>query len=169
MQQEIDDLVGGGRLPALDDRSQLPFTEACIREIMRLQTLLPTATAHISVEDTQIGGYDVPKDTFVLPGIDAFHNDPDLWGDPQNFRPDRFLGADGKLDLKLDKTLPFGAGKRLCAGETFSRNTLFLFISAFFQNFSIQLGEGEQFPDLSRNKTGIITYTPEFWVKVTPR
>lgn len=169
VQSEIDELVGGGRLPELDDRINLPFTEACIREIMRLETLVPSAIPHRATCDTKIGDYDIPKNTIVFPGLYAFHNDVDLWGDPENFRPDRFLDADGKLSLKLDKTFPFGAGKRLCAGETFARNTLFLFIAAFFQNFNIALAEGERFPSLSRNKTGLITYTPEFWIRATPR
>lgn len=169
MQREIDELVGVGRLPELDDRINLPYTEACIREIMRLETLVPSSIPHKTVCDTKLAGWDIPKDTLALPGLYAFHNDADLWGDPENFRPERFIGPDGKLDLKLDKSLPFGAGKRLCAGETFARNTLFLFISAFFQNFDISLPVGEPFPSRDKNGTGIITYTPEFWIKVTAR
>lgn len=169
MQQEIDDVVGVGRLPELDDRINLPYTEASIREIMRLETLVPSSIPHRTLRDTKIGGYDIPKGTLALPGLYSFHNNKDLWGDPDNFRPERFIGPDGKLDLKLDKTLPFGAGKRLCAGETFARNTLFLFISAFFQNFNISVPDGEPFPSRSKNGTGLITYTPEFWIKVTPR
>lgn len=169
MQEEIDELVGAGRLPELDDRIKLPYTEACIREVMRLETLVPSSIPHCALRDTKIQGYEIPKGTFSFAGLFGFHNDKELWGDPENFRPERFIGPDGKLDLKLDKSLPFGAGKRLCAGETFARNTLFLFISAFFQNFNISLPAGEPFPSRDRNGTGLITYTPEFWIKVTPR
>lgn len=169
MQREIDDVVGVGRLPELDDRINLPYTEACIREIMRLETLVPSSIPHRSLRDTKIAGFDIPKGTLALPALYAFHNDKQLWGDPNNFRPERFIGPNGKLDLKLDKSLPFGAGKRLCAGETFARNTLFLFISAFFQNFNITLPEGEPFPGRDRNATGLIAYTPEYWIKVAPR
>lgn len=169
MQKEFDEVVGIGRLPQLDDRISLPYTEACIREIMRLETLVPSSIPHMALRDTKIGGFDIPKGTFALPGLFAFHNDKGLWGDPEIFRPQRFIGPDGKLDLKLDKSLPFGAGKRLCAGETFARNTLFLFISAFFQNFDISLPEGQPFPSRNQNSTGLITYTPEYWIKVTAR
>lgn len=47
----------------------------------------------------------------MVPGLYAFHSDPRLWGDPENFRPERFLDDNGKLCLKKDITLPFGAGK----------------------------------------------------------
>lgn len=39
------------------------------------------------------------------------HMDQEIWGDPENFRPERFITADGKLNVALDKSLPFGAGK----------------------------------------------------------
>lgn len=169
MQREIDNVVGVGRLPELDDRIHLPYTEGCIREIMRLETLVPSSIPHFSLRDTKLMNFDIPKETIAFPGLYAFHNDANLWGDPENFRPERFIGPNGKLDLKLDKSLPFGGGKRLCAGETFARNTLFLFISAFFQNFDVSLPDGEPFPGRDKNCTGLITYTPEFWVKVTPR
>lgn len=39
-----------------------------------------------------------------------FHMDEKIWGDPENFRPERFI-ANGLLNPALDKSLPFGAGK----------------------------------------------------------
>lgn len=169
IQSEIDDVVGGGRLPTLDDRINLPYTEACIREIARLETIAPNALGHKALNDCKLAGYDIPKDTVVLPTLYAFHRDPTVWGsDAERFRPERFLDEDGKLSLKLDKSLPFGAGKRLCAGETFARNTLFLLLSALFQNFNIELPAGQSV-NLRDNQTGFIRYTPPFWVKLINR
>ncbi|XP_055697775.1 probable cytochrome P450 304a1 [Phlebotomus papatasi] len=169
MQKEIDEVVGRGRLPELDDRINLPYVEATIREIMRLETLVPSAIPHKAVVDTKLLGYDVPEGAFVVPGLYAFHMDPKLWGDPEVFRPERFIGEDGKLSLKLDKSLPFGAGKRLCAGETFARNTLFLMISALAQNFNIRQPPNDKLPDLSKTICGLITLPPQFWIKFEPR
>ncbi|XP_059611495.1 probable cytochrome P450 304a1 [Phlebotomus argentipes] len=169
MQKEIDEVVGNGRLPSLDDRINLPYVESSIREIMRLETLVPSAIPHKAMVDTKLMGYDVPQNSGIVAGLFAFHNDPELWGDPHVFRPERFIGDDGKLCLKKDKSLPFGAGKRLCAGETFARNTLFLMVSALAQNFNIRQPPGEKLPDLSKNDTGLITLTPQFWIKFEPR
>nr|CAD7456590.1 unnamed protein product [Timema tahoe] len=47
-----------------------------------------------------------------LPSLDdrsSVHNDPELWGDPENFRPERFLDEEGRL-LRKDITMPFGGG-----------------------------------------------------------
>jgi hypothetical protein len=46
----------------------------------------------------------------VLVNLWSFHNDADFWGDPQNFRPERFLDEKGQL-LKANHSLPFGAGE----------------------------------------------------------
>jgi cytochrome P450 len=45
----------------------------------------------------------------VLTALHSYHNDPEVWGDPHIYRPDRFLDEKGQL-LKKDLTLPFGAG-----------------------------------------------------------
>lgn len=65
--------------------------------------------------------------------------------------------------------MPFGAGKRLCAGETFARNMLFLLISGFFQNFNVAIPDGGNIPDFNENASGIIKTSPDFWVKILPR
>lgn len=94
------------------------------------------------------------------------HHDKELWGDPEKFRPERFFDTDGKVDLKKDITLPFGAGKRLCAGETFSRNVTFLYVSAIFQNFKLRLPPGDDIDEIrGRNAVGFITTTPDYWIQ----
>lgn len=147
----------------------MSFTEAALRESMRIETLVPSSVPHKAMEETTFLGYTVPKDTIMIAGLYAFHNDEKLWGDPFTFRPERFLDDQGKLSLKKDITFPFGAGKRLCAGETFARNVLFLFGSALYQNFDIQVKPGEKLPDVNKNHTGLIIYIKDFYCKFVPR
>jgi cytochrome P450 len=97
-----------------------------------------------------------------------FHMDKETWGDPENFRPERFLDDDGKLCLKKDLSLPFGAGKRLCAGETFARNTMFLCYTAILQNFNIKTPDGS-LPDLSNRRCGLVTGPHDFYLKLEAR
>lgn len=98
------------------------------------------------------------------------HMDKEYWGDPENFRPERFFNPEGKVDLKKDITLPFGAGKRLCAGETFARNVTFLFVAAMYQNFNIKLPPKQNINDIVKRKTvGLITTTPDFWIHFEAR
>ncbi|KAH8374703.1 hypothetical protein KR200_004194 [Drosophila serrata] len=169
IQREIDEVVGCGRLPSLEDRKNLPFTEATVREGLRIETLVPSDVPHKALEDTELLGYRIPKDTIVIPSLYAFHSDARVWSDPEQFRPERFLDADGKLSLKLDVSLPFGAGKRLCAGETFARNMLFLMTATMCQHFDFVLAPGDKLPDLSQNLNGLIISPPDFWVQLQDR
>jgi len=117
----------------------LPYNEAFLREVMRKQTLAPLSVAHRATEDTEFNGYFIPKvssainlskahtiirdalyniqqrvlllqDTAMVVNLWSFHNDPNFWGDPEIFRPERFLDEKGHL-LKRDYSLPFGAGQ----------------------------------------------------------
>ncbi|XP_039948484.1 probable cytochrome P450 304a1 [Bactrocera tryoni] len=169
VQAEIDAVVGSGRLPTLEDRQNLHYTEATLREGMRIETLVPSDLPHKALVDTELMGYKIPKDTIVIPGLYAFHSDPRLWGDPESFRPERFLDDNGKLSLKKDITLPFSAGKRLCAGETFARNIMFLMTTALCQNFNFVLAPGDKLPDMSKNLNGLSTTPLDFWVQVEER
>lgn len=146
----------------------MPYTEATLREIMRFETLVPSSVPHRAIRDTTLGGFHVPKDTIVLAGLFSLHNSKDVWGDPENFRPERFLSASGKLDLKKDFSLPFGAGRRLCAGQTFARNTMFLCITALLQNFNLKLANGQP-PSVEDTDCGLARMPRDFWVKLETR
>ncbi|XP_034659890.1 probable cytochrome P450 304a1 [Drosophila subobscura] len=169
IQREIDEVVGCGRLPTLEDRKSMHYTEATIREGMRIETLVPSDVPHKAMEDTELLGYHIPKDTIVVPSLYAYHSDARVWSDPEAFRPERFLDDQDELCLKLDVSFPFGAGKRLCAGETFARNMLFLMTSAMCQNFNFVLAPGDQLPDLSKNNNGLIINPPDFWLQLEDR
>lgn len=165
VQNEIDSVVGRGRLPVLDDLKNLPYTDACIREAMRATSIVPSNVFHMTVEDTELMGYSVSKHTPIITSLYALHSDENVWKDPENFRPERFLGANGKLCLSLDKSLPFGAGKRLCPGETFSRNLMFLMFAGLAQNINIELKEGDNYTHPKDNPSGFITIPDNFWIR----
>ncbi|XP_055619053.1 probable cytochrome P450 304a1 [Toxorhynchites rutilus septentrionalis] len=169
VQQELDEVVGRGRLPTLDDRILLPYTEATLRETLRIDTLVPSGIAHMAMENTTLRGYDIPEGTFVILGLDVIHHQKEAWGDPENFRPERFLDECGKLSLAKDISVPFGAGKRLCVGETFARNTLFLMFTAVMQNFTIHQRPKEPLPDIGKRITGVVTSMEPFWIRFEPR
>lgn len=147
----------------------LPYTEACLREIMRFETLVPSGLPHKALVDTEFLGYTIPKGTFVITALDAASHDINAWKDPCSFLPERFLDENGKLCVQKDISLVFGAGKRLCAGETFSRNILFLLMTAFFQAFSVQLPSGQKPFKFSDNNTGTFKWTPDHWIEVVSR
>lgn len=168
VQAEIELVVGSGRLPTLDDRANLPYCEATLREATRYETLVHTGLPHTVLEKEQeFMGYTLPKGTIMYPMLEYFHHDPELWDHPANFTPDRFMEG-GKLNLKKDVSLPFGAGKRVCVGENFARNTLFLVYTTILQNFDLKTPDGS-IPDMSKKISGLITGPEDFWLNLVAR
>lgn len=76
---------------------------------MRYQTLTPFGVFHKALKDTTLCGYTIPKNTFIITNLAGMNEDPEFWGDPETFRPERFLQENGALGK--DMTLPFGLGK----------------------------------------------------------
>ena len=60
-------------------------------------------------------------------------------------------------------------GKRLCAGETYARHTMFLIVSTLIQNFTVKLAPGKPLPSEEPDMPGIIVTKKEFWLKFEPR
>lgn len=107
--EEIDRVVGTGRLPRLCDRCDMPYTQAVIMESMRLGTIVPLGVPHVAARDTTISGYTIPEGTMLMPNIWSVHHDEKYWKDPETFNPDRFLSPEGKL-VQRPELIPFGTG-----------------------------------------------------------
>lgn len=99
----------------------------------------------------------------------ASNNDEKIWNEPQLFKPERFIDASGQINAKLDKTVSFGLGKRICPGETFARNSMFLVAAALAQNFNLAMPEHQKMPNASETHTGLVRVAPKFWLSFLPR
>ncbi|XP_066560014.1 cytochrome P450 2M1 isoform X1 [Amia ocellicauda] len=135
IQREIDDVIGSSRSPSVQDRQNMPYTDAVIHEVQRSMDLTPTAVPHKMMRDTEFKGYCIPKDTMVLPLLSSVLSDPKLWKNPHTFDPENFLAEDGSF-RKSDAFLAFGLGKRVCLGEGLARMELFLFFTSLLQRFT---------------------------------
>ncbi|KAG8187878.1 hypothetical protein JTE90_002423 [Oedothorax gibbosus] len=138
VQREIADI--GGR-PQFADWQRMPYTRAVLMEIMRWKTVAPLSVK-CTVEDTTVGGYNIPKGTTVLGNRWAVHMNPKHWEDPDSFIPERFLTKDGLSTQKSAHYMPFSVGKRLCPGESMAYMEVFLYFVAILQNFNISFPEG---------------------------
>lgn len=68
-QDEIDRTVGQDRLPGLEDRGHLPYTEAIVSEVLRFHTPAPEGLPHATTEDCELERYFIPKDAVVIPNV----------------------------------------------------------------------------------------------------
>ncbi|XP_077997866.1 cytochrome P450 2J6-like [Glandiceps talaboti] len=147
VQEELDRVVGKDRQPNMSDRVNLPYTEATITEVLRLASTLPLSVPRWTVSDTQIHGYDIPKDTMVLPNIWSVLRDPELWKNPERLDPSHFLDSEGKFS-RPDIYIPFGLGPRVCLGEQLAKMELFLIFSRVLQNYDIRPDDAVPLPEM---------------------
>jgi len=169
LQTEIDEYlaVSGNDLPSYEDRNRMPRTEAFLAEVMRFRGVAPLTVPHRAVQDTTLEGYSVPKDSLVLISIRSVLMDPSYWKNPEEFRPERFLDAEGNF-RKDDRLINFGKGKRACPGESLARITGFVIWAGLLSRLSFSLAPEYQDLD-TEGTTGFTLAAPHFKVTVTPR
>ncbi|KAH8296224.1 hypothetical protein KR054_003334 [Drosophila jambulina] len=128
--------------PHLSKRESVDYMDAFIMEVQRFFHITPITGPRRALWPTQLGGYDIPKNATILIGLRSVHLDKDHWGDPLEFRPERFIDAAGKC-FKDEYFMPFGMGRRRCLGDALARACIFSFLVRIVQHFRIVLPAGE--------------------------
>ncbi|XP_053509135.1 cytochrome P450 2K1 [Ictalurus furcatus] len=131
--EEIDSVIGG-RQPMVEDRKNLPYTEAVVHEIQRLANIVPMSLPHSTSCDVNFNGFFIKKGTTIYPLLMSVLRDESQWKNPHTFDPENFLDEQGRF-VKKDAFMPFSAGRRVCLGESLARMELFLFFSSLLQHF----------------------------------
>uniref|UniRef100_A0A8C3LW95 CP2J2 protein n=1 Tax=Chrysolophus pictus TaxID=9089 RepID=A0A8C3LW95_CHRPC len=136
VQAEIDAVIGQTRQPALEDRDNMPYTNAVIHEVQRKGNIIPFSLPREAMKDTDLAGFHLPKGTIVIPNLSSVMLDQKEWETPHSFNPQHFL-KDGQF-WKREAFIPFSIGKSACLGELLARAELFLFFTALLQKFTFQ-------------------------------
>ncbi|KAG2238498.1 hypothetical protein Bca52824_092290 [Brassica carinata] len=117
--EEIDSKIGLDRLVEESDISNLPCLQNIVSETLRLYPAGPLMVPHVASEDCKVGGYDMPRGTTLLVNLWAMHRDPQLWDDPETFKPERFEKE----------------GRRACPGSGLAQRLVSLTLASLIQCF----------------------------------
>ena len=141
-----------GPVSLLDHRDRIPWTRAVIDEALRL---FPPAwvISRRSDRDDVLGGVEVPAGTLAIISPWLVHRRPDVWSEPEEFRPQRFLEAGAGRTAYL----PFGQGPRLCIGRELALGEMAVVLDRLLGTHRVGLPAGWRRPD------------PEAQVAVHPR
>lgn len=153
---ELATVIGATRRVEERDIDNLPFLQAVIKETLRLHPPIPFLVPRRAIQDTKFMGYQIPQNTQVLVNAWAIGRDPDVWDDPSCFNPERFIGS--KVDYRGQhyELIPFGAGRRICAGVSLGHRMLHLVLGSILHQFDWELGSNVNPNDVDmRDRLGI--------------
>ncbi|XP_072974341.1 cytochrome P450 76M5-like [Typha angustifolia] len=139
---EMQELVGSKQLTE-SDIPRLPYLQAVVKEVMRLHPAGPLLLPHMVAEsDVELCGYHLPRGARVLVNAWAVMRDPEVWPDPEAFKPERFLDPDSDLQGRDFGFLPFGSGRRSCPGAPMATRMVPLVLGSLLHKFDWMLPEG---------------------------
>lgn len=157
--EEIRGVVGEDKLP------KMPYLKGIVLEGLRRHPPAHFVLPHTVTHDTELGGYTVPKDAVVNFLVSNMNMDPEVWEDPMDFKPERFLSADGILEefditgSREIKMMPFGAGRRICPGLSLAMLHLEYYVANLVWNFEwkevvgneVDMSEKQKFTTVMKN------------------
>ncbi|KIJ14474.1 hypothetical protein PAXINDRAFT_24300, partial [Paxillus involutus ATCC 200175] len=143
-QEEIDRVVGSGRLPNFDDRPNLPYVEGVYLETLRWRPALPLAVPHMTSTSDVYEGMYIPKGKFPLSSYDemAIAHDERRFPEPMAFKPERHLTPDGTLAEGISYHA-FSFGRRICPGMHMAEQTVWAAIVFVLATFRIAKAKNE--------------------------
>ncbi|XP_052144216.1 cytochrome P450 CYP73A100-like [Oryza glaberrima] len=151
---EINDVLGDDEPITESSIHKLTYLQAVIKETLRLHSPIPLLVPHMNLEEAKLGGYTIPKGSKVVVNAWWLANNPALWENPEEFRPERFLekesGVDATVAGKVDfRFLPFGVGRRSCPGIILALPILALIVGKLVRSFEMVPPPGVEKLDVS--------------------
>ncbi|XP_017870716.1 PREDICTED: cytochrome P450 306a1 [Drosophila arizonae] len=153
--------------PTLAELEPIAYLRACLSEVQRIRSVVPLGIPHGVDQDTMVGDYHLRKGTMVLVLQWAIHMNPEAWPEPEQFRPERFLSADGDY-VAPAQFIPFQTGKRMCPGDELARMMLTLYAGRILRRFHVQLPAGEAQHVDFEGECGITLAPAHYKLQFTP-
>ncbi|CAL4914504.1 unnamed protein product [Urochloa decumbens] len=150
--EELDAVVGRGRVVTEQDIPRLPYLEAVVKETFRLHPVTPLLAPRLSREDASMdsSGHDIPAGTLVFVNVWTIGRDPAVWGDAASeFRPERFVGSGVDVKGQHLELLPFGSGRRMCPGIGLGLKMVQVTLANLLHAFAWRLPDGVTAEELS--------------------
>ena len=148
--------------------SEMKYLKSVVKETMRLHPSFPFLLPRESREKCEINGYEIPAKTRILVNAWAIGRDHRYWSEPNSFIPERFL--DSSVDFKGNnfEYIPFGAGRRICAGMSFGVINIELALAFLLYHFDWKPPSGIEHEDLDMTESFGATLKRKSVLKLIP-
>uniref|UniRef100_A0A672IWC4 unspecific monooxygenase n=1 Tax=Salarias fasciatus TaxID=181472 RepID=A0A672IWC4_SALFA len=158
LQREIDSTFPNKESIQYEALMQMEYLDCVVSECLRLY---PPALRleRVAKETVKINGVTVPKGMLVMVPVYALHRDPELWPEPEEFRPERF-SKEKKQHINPYSYLTFGIGPRNCLGMRFALAAVKLALVEILQSYSFSVCEETEIPLKMSNAPILDTDSP---------
>jgi cytochrome P450 len=136
----------------IEDGEGDEYLDAVIKETLRVRPVVPGVVRKLTAP-FELNGYQLPAGARLAPNIYLTHRRPDVYPEPERFRPERFL----EKPADTYSWIPFGGGIRRCLGASFALYEMKVVIPAILQNLRLRAVSDE--PEAIRRRA--ITFVPE--------
>lgn len=119
---------------------RLEYTRCCLMESLRLYPPI-WAIVRRAVEEDEIGGFQIRKNSRIVISTHTVHRLPGLWDDPEAFRPERFERS-ASATRHHYSYLPFGGGPRVCIGQHFAMIEALIIIALVIREYRLRITPG---------------------------
>jgi cytochrome P450 len=116
-------------------RLEPAYLDAVVKEALRLRPVIPGVGRVVRGEPFRLGGWVIPEGIEIDPSIRIIHRSPELYHEPDRFRPERFLGPDAPDTYTW---LPFGGGTRRCLGASFAQMEMRVALARILERTSLR-------------------------------
>ncbi|KOM56777.1 hypothetical protein LR48_Vigan10g266900 [Vigna angularis] len=136
---ELDIQIGKERLVSESDINKLTYLQAIVKETLRLYPPGPLSGPREFTDNCTLNGYNIEKGTRLITNLWKIQTDSNVWEDPLEFKPERFLTTHKDVDIKGQhfELLPFGSGRRMCPGVSFGLQMVHFILASFLHSFEI--------------------------------
>jgi cytochrome P450 len=124
------------------------YLDAVVEEALRLRPVIPFVGRELRVA-SELGGYELPVGTNVMPSIYLTHTRADLFPEPYAFRPERF----GEAKPETYSWIPFGGGTRRCLGAAFAQMEMRVVLRTVLRQVELEPARDEPERFVRRNVT----------------
>ena len=151
LQDELTRVIGNTRSVDISDLPNLPYLSAVIKEAMRMHPTLPLLLPHKLTETCELNGYEVHAGTQAYINMWAIGHDPNVWNNPWQFRPERFLGTN-KISLNGGsfESAPFSSGRRLCPGLPLATLSMEFILASLVHSFEWKANDKPNLTEMSQ-------------------
>uniref|UniRef100_A0A6Q2XYL7 unspecific monooxygenase n=1 Tax=Esox lucius TaxID=8010 RepID=A0A6Q2XYL7_ESOLU len=166
LQEEIDTVFPNKAPIQYEALMQMEYLDSVLNESLRLYPIAPRLE-RVAKKTVEINGIIIPKDCVVLVPTWTLHRDPEIWSDPEEFKPERF-SKENKESIDPYSYMPFGAGPRNCIGMRFALVMIKLAMVEILQSYTFTACDETQIP-LEIGVQGLLSPTQPIKLKLEPR